>query len=839
MRKFHTILFAVFVAGALLSFLGTSTTCLAEGVGVRAAIEADWLRQEQRRGTDPADPAALERVVRRGRCLADDLKGRGAAEAAQRARSTLDAVEQRARNILKDWHRPDAGGPKGFHLVGAAVGGGGADFDSDRVKGKDWAYSADDSARLGELRTLSWDDQEVLYRFRNLGGDAPHRLRLVFASNTSRAQAVAVNGRELDRFVLDAWRVTERWLDVPREATAGDGLELAIRTTGANNVIVSGIEVWGPQPPADPALAARLEARRKALASSEEGYVPALRPLYIEARWAVRELAFANPLLDFSEVVFVRRPWPAINHQCAHRVGASQQPGASLCILKGLRPDAEVLDLTGPRLAPGGIGRFDLSFDAQRIVFPYAAPRTPPMGYVLHEQADPRKRGGPCHMYDIYEIGVDGNGLKQLTRLPDAEDTEPCYLPDARICFTSSRAGKLVQCGDWALACGLYTMNPDGSGVNGITEPKEGEFYPSMLDDGRIIYTRWDYLMKPFNMIQQLWTVAPDGAGAQLAYGDHYDFSKGPIAFFEPRQVPGTSWIVCTGGAHHNTCAGPLMLVDLKQHRGGPEGMHNLTPEVSYPERTGDSFHGWYASPWPLSETYFLVSFSPEEANNVRNGYGLYLFDRFGNLELIYRDKEMSAYSPIPLKARQAPVVLANQVGAVASDTPAKVMVADVYEGLDGVPRGTVKYLRILESHNKTVHSKPMTLDVGIESGTDPRGVLGTVPVEDDGSAHFLLPPRRHIFFEALDQDHLEIRRMRNYLTAQAGEKVGCIGCHENSGAAYHSQNTPQAFLRKPSAPTPPAWGTGAIDFRHVVQPVLDRHCIRCHDGSTGKDQEL
>lgn len=185
--------------------------CLAEEDAVRAAIEADWLRQEQHRGTDPAHSAALERVVRRGRFLADDLEARGAAEAAGRARSALDAVERRARTILEDSRRANAAGPKGFHLVGAAVGGGGADFDSDRVKGKDWGYSPGDSAKLGGLRTLSWDDQEVLYRFGGLRDDATHRLRLVFANNARRAQAVAVNGREVDRFVLEAWRVTERW----------------------------------------------------------------------------------------------------------------------------------------------------------------------------------------------------------------------------------------------------------------------------------------------------------------------------------------------------------------------------------------------------------------------------------------------------------------------------------------------------------------------------------------------------------------------------------------------------------------------------------------------------
>ena len=843
---------------AALSLLATFTACLAVEDGVRAAIESDWLRQEQRRDSDPAQPAALERVVRRGRFLADDLQTRGAAEAARRARSTLDSVEQRARTVLEQSRRADAGGPEGFHLVGAAVGGGGADLDSDRMNGKDWAYSPDDSAKLGGLRTLSWDDQEVLYRFRDLRGDATHRLRLVFANNTRRAQAVAVNGRELDRFVLEAWRVTERWLEVPREAAAGGELEVGIRTTGTNNVIVSGIEVWASRPPADPALAARLEARREALAGSGAGRVPALRTLYLEARWAVRELAFANPLLDFDSIVFVRRHWPSIGHQCAHRVGETQQPGATLCVLTGLQGDGEVRDVLAGQLSPGGVGRFDLSFDARRIVFPYAAAREQPEPYSTgfglvpsrfrleggpDDARAPRggsgNRGGSCYMYDVYEIGVDGSGLRKVAGRDYAEDTEPCYLPDGRILFTSSRDGRLVQCGDWALVNALYTVGPDGSDPRRITEPKEGEFYPSLLDDGRIVYTRWDYVMKPFNMIQQLWTVYPDGRGAELAYGDHYTFSRGPIAFFEARQVPGTSWVVCNGAAHHNTGGGPVMLVDLSRNRGGPEGMRNLTPEVGYPERGPAGMGGWFASPYPLAMEHFLVVYSMEDRDNAPHGYGLYLFDAFGNLELIYRDPNMSVYSPMPLRPRPRPPSVPDAVSDLPASTPATVFVRDVYAGLEGVPRGTVKYLRVLESHDKQEYCRLMFLDLGLKSGTDPRSVVGEVPVESDGSVAVELAPRRNYFFELVDANHLEIRRMKNYLTLQPGETRGCVGCHDHGSAVSSVGALPLALRKPPPKPTPPPWGSEPIDFRHVVQPVLDRHCVRCHDGSDGKDKSF
>ena len=231
---------------------------------------------------------------------------------------------------------------------------------------------------------------------------------------------------------------------------------------------------------ADPGAGADEKARKARLA------------LYLRARRALRRLAFRSPHLDFGELLLVRRHHPAWGHQCSHRVGEAQRPGADLCVLSPLSPDGKVRSLIAGKLRPGGIGRPDLSFDARRVVFPYAAPRSKPTAYGYGQ---PGVRGGACVMYDLYEVGVDAAGPRRLTDRADSEDTEPCYLPDGRIAFTSSRDGRFVQCGDWALACGVYAIRPDGSDPRRLTEPKEGEFYPSVLDDGRVLYPRWDYVM--------------------------------------------------------------------------------------------------------------------------------------------------------------------------------------------------------------------------------------------------------------------------------------------------------------------------------------------------------
>jgi hypothetical protein len=549
--------------------------------------------------------------------------------------------------------------------------------------------------------------------------------------------------------------------------------------------------------------------------------------LYFEARWAVRKAAFENPLLDFDELLFVKRHTPSVAHQCSHHVGTSQRPGADVCVLEGLRPDGDVRSVIGDQLPSGGIGRPDLSYDATRIVFPYAAPRQVPTPYRAGIPGE--EDTGPCLAYQIYEIGVDGGGLRRLTDGPH-ENTEPCYLPDRRICFTSSRRGRLVQCGDWALVFSLYSMKRDGSDVRPITEAKEGEWFPSVLDDGRIIYMRWEYVIKPFNTIQYLWTVNPEGTGARLAYGDHFAFSPGPLTFIEARQMPGTSKVIATGAAHHNCGVGPICIVDLQLNRGNERGLLRVTPEVGYPETSEMANticqNGWYNAPYPLSEKHFLACYSFEPHHNAPAGYGIYLMDVHGNKELIFRAPERSCYSPIPLKPRSRPPLLPQVVDKGEPSDTGTLILADVYRGLAGVSRGTVKYLRVLKTLPKNYHSTPQRLDIGIGSGWDPRAVLGTVPIEEDGSACFRIPADTPVFFEALDENYMDVRRMRSYLTVKPNETVSCVGCHESYNAAPTNVRL-NALEHPPQEITPPPWGAIPMAFSSVATGVRGRLRMR------------
>lgn len=637
------------------------------------------------------------------------------------------------------------------------------------------------------------------------------------------------------------WQIENDWRRQERTRRLRVGSRAAVAGVLARgDLLLKDLRQQGARDAAEAAGLKLAECRRlfDALCRREDGgakIAPGWAQLYRKARYAVRDAAFANPCLDFDELLFVKRYTPAIGHQCSHHVGSAQRPGGDLCILRGLRPDGEVRSVIKDRLPVGAIGRPDLSFDGRRVLFPYAAPRPKPTPYPYGK---PGLVGGACLDYQVYEVGIDGDDLRQLTHGP-AENTEPCYLPGGRICFTSSRCSKFVQCGDWAIVFSLCSMASDGSDVRPMTLAKEGEWFPSVLDDGRILYMRWEYVMKPFNTIQYLWTVYPDGNRAMLAYGDHFAFSPGPLSFIEARQVPDTTWVMATGAAHHNSGAGPIVMVDLDSPRATPGSLVRVTPEVRYPETAemrgrGPSAGGWYNSPYPLSEKHYLACYSFEPNDGAPAGYGIYLMDIHGNKELIYRDRTHSAYSPMPVRPRPEPGVPAGMPRTGGKKRTGTLVMLDVYEGLEGVPRGKVKHLRILETIAKREHSIPQRLDVGIGSGWEPRRILGTVPVAEDGSAAFEVPADTSLFFEALDENYMDIRRMRSFTSVRPGETASCIGCHEDYDAAPMNKR-PMALAGPPAKITPPPWGDVPMSFRDVVQPVLDRKCIACHDGAAGK----
>ncbi|MCX6906000.1 MAG: hypothetical protein NTW03_21485, partial [Verrucomicrobia bacterium] len=353
-----------------------------------------------------------------------------------------------------------------------------------------------------------------------------------------------------------------------------------------------------------------------------------------------------------------------------------------------------------------------------------------------------------------------------------------------------------------------------------------------VASDGRILYTRWDYIDRFNGHFFSLWSANQDGTNPQLVYGN---YTVKPQVKFEARSIPGSSKLVITAGAHHSITGGTLCLLDRDQGTELEAPVTRLTPEVCFPETGGCPEH-YYANPWPLSEDYFLVGWSDHklpphrfvvDEKNPTNAMGLYLLDAFGNQELLYRDPDLSSMYPLPVAPRPRPVIQAA-VAEWDGAQEGRFLVQDSSRGLAGIAPGVVKQLRIIAVPPKVQpHQNHPVLGVSAE---DPgKFVLGTVPVEADGSAHFRVPSGMPVFFQVLDEKGLAVQTMRSLTYVMPGQTLACVGCHEHRDAAPATIRPVLAALREPSKLLPGPTGSWPLRFDCLVQPVLDKSCVECH----------
>jgi hypothetical protein len=217
---------------------------------------------------------------------------------------------------------------------------------------------------------------------------------------------------------------------------------------------------------------------------------------------------------------------------------------------------------------------------------------------------------------------------------------------------------------------------------------------------------------------------------------------------------------------------------------------------------------------------------------NPANQFGIYLVDRFGNKELIYRDVSISSLWPNPLRARVAPPQWpAAPVEELAAE--GTFLLQNVYESWPSLTDAQVaiERLRILQVLPKTTpHANSPR--VGLANASPGKQVLGTVPVEPDGSAHFRAPAGIPVSFQALDQRGMAVQTMRSLTYLQAGEQAGCVGCHEHRNTAPPGGAATLAALRPPSTIEPGPDGSKPLNYALLVQPVLDKHCVACHNAA-------
>jgi len=565
-----------------------------------------------------------------------------------------------------------------------------------------------------------------------------------------------------------------------------------------------------------PEAAARAEeglaalAQLEALPDNDRAKWEDLYGLYVTAYRLKHEVALQNPLLDFGSLVFAKRQTYDTSHIYTTYFDGSHRYGGGLYVLSPPRPDGSLRRLAS-ELGDDAIYRDpDVSFDGERILFSY--------------KPDPST---PCR---IYEVRADGSDLRNLT-YSDYDDIDPCYLPGGRIMFVSTRCRRVVLCHNAFTVSVLHTMDGDGGDVRCVSYNTVNDFTPSVLSDGRVAYTRWEYVDKNLGNNQSAWIVNPDGSRPVHIAGEHW----GPITFWEPRQIPNSPKLVCTLGPHMPIAAGPIAIIDPADSCASPAVYESLTPELPPPThfRWLRTDVGYYCNPYPLSEDFYLVSYTYEGDPREPRGYALYLLDCWNNRDLIYRDPDISSFEAFPLAPRPRPAVIPET--PEASEDTGTFCLLDVYRGLPGTRRGEVKYLRIIEEVPKPVAAQVSGRDlqypiVSNHGHLAVKRLWGTVPVEEDGSAYFRAPADTAIYFSALDENLMEIQRMRAFTQVKPGETLSCVGCHEERTSTPAVRRT-VATAREVSDITPPPDGVRAPDFAYDVQPALNRNCIACHGG--------
>lgn len=545
-----------------------------------------------------------------------------------------------------------------------------------------------------------------------------------------------------------------------------------------------------------------------------------------EARQLVEKLNGAllnNPLLNFQRLLVIKRssgnlglPANWESNSSLPRSGFDNE----IAVLERLHPEGELRTLYRPA-RDVYVGDVDLHWDAQKLMFSSVADNG---------------------RWRIFEMNVDGSGLTELPLIdePDVDNYDSCYLPNDDIIFTSTAPFVGVPCVTGAAhVSNLYYFERKTGNIRQLCFEQDHDWYPTVLNNGRVMYLRWEYSDIPHFVSRILFHMNPDGTEQMEYYGSN---SYWPNSVFYARPIPNhpTRFVGIVVGHHDNPRMGELVLFDAAQGKHEASGVVQRIPgygkKVDPILLDGLTAASWpkFLHPYPLSDKYFLVSCKPTPASN----WGIYLADVFDNLTLI---KEVPGYAllePVPLRPVPRPPVIPNKVDPGRKD--ALVYMADVYDGpgLKGVPRGTIKRLRLFTYHF-AYHGMGGQLNrVGYDGPWDIKRIMGTVPVEEDGSAFFRVPANTPISVQPLDDQGRALQLMRSWMTAMPGETLSCVGCHEKQQMAPPTAYPTIASRRGPVDITPWYGPTRGFSFVREVQPVLDKYCVSCHNG-TSRESEV
>ncbi len=619
-----------------------------------------------------------------------------------------------------------------------------------------------------------------------------------------------------------------------------------------------------------------LDALKKKYSSSSGD--EELRKLFDDVKTVRRRIAFRNPLLDFDRIIFLKHNKMARGeqHMVDQYLGFVQDQRGGVYVLKdpfSNKPEVAPL-LSGSKVVNGRLkgrelhekGAFislELDYEAEHVYFafteglsePYEKGGTEECRRTALKNGDGcKKHGGtyyaftPERNFAIFRSNADGS---EITAMTDDEwnNFDPCVLPSGRIAFISDRIGGNQRCG--GRFCSTYTLHgmmPDGSDIIPFSYHDTNEWQPSVDNKGMIIYTRWDYVDRDSDVAHHIWHCFPDGRDPRSYHGNYPLVREmRPWMEMSNRAIPGSHKYIGVAAPHHGENYGSLVMIDIREKDDGAMSqLKRITPEVQFPEAEaapgvpnprGRGGRGQvYGQPWPLSENFYLCSYSPFEKK-----HGLYLVDAFGNKELIFQDDDIGIIDPMPFRSRPKPPVIAVQTRQAKADRAeddslklamGTVTIMNIYESERPWPEDRkIKSLRVVNVFAKPniYADKP---NIGYARQSLCRGVLGTVPVEEDGSVHFECPTGVPVYFQALDENGMMIQNMRSVTYLHPGESLSCIGCHEDKHKPMqnYSSSMPIAMRRAPSVLKREPSGSYPLTFPRLVQPVLDAKCVSCHE---------
>ena len=527
-----------------------------------------------------------------------------------------------------------------------------------------------------------------------------------------------------------------------------------------------------------------------------------------------KEALLANPVLDFDSLLMVRsrkgRRY-SNNWETKASLGRKKQFDDEIVVMSPIC-DGEIKIV---HKADQGkyLGDVDLHFDANKILY---SSQLDNGNWALFEiKIDPstgKKLGAPRQVSP--EMGND------------IDNYDACYLPDERIIFGSTAAYEGVPCvGGGAFVANLHIMNPDGTGVRRLCFDQDGNWHPVVMENGRVMYTRWEYTDSAHYYSRVLMTMNPDGTDQKAYYGSN---SYWPNSMFFARPVPGhpSKFVSTITGHHSNAKGGAMCLFDVAKGRFEADGALQFITgrgkkvEPLVIDNLSRSYAPMFYHPYPLSDKYFLGV----------TGDSVYLLDAFDNMLCLKKNgTDGKVYEPLPLRKTKKPFVRPDTVRL--GDKSATVLISDIYEGpgLKGVPRGTVKSIRVYR-YEYGPRKKGGHYAMGMETCWDARQIIGTVPVEEDGSASFMIPANSPISLQPLDKNGMAVAIMRSWLVGMPGERLSCVGCHESQNMPPPTKRS-KAMFKKPQ-PVKPWYGPmRGFAFSREVMPVIDKYCAGCHNG--------